>query len=100
MGFPNPRKVTVLALIPLSLGNFLGFFAFCYWTMGYRPSAGRYFQKESPCRLVHLRCGFGGVESGCGCRGERLMEMGSDGDHGFTGWSEWDSNSIAIYQLD
>jgi len=31
MGFPNPRKVTVLALIPLSLGTFLGLLASRYW---------------------------------------------------------------------
>ena len=34
MGFPNPRKVTVLALIPLSLGTFLGLFASRYWITG------------------------------------------------------------------
>jgi len=32
MGFPNPRKAAVLALIPLLLGTFLGLFASRYWT--------------------------------------------------------------------
>jgi hypothetical protein len=34
VGFPDPRKVTVLALIPLSLGTFLGLLASHYWRKG------------------------------------------------------------------
>ena len=31
VGSPDPRKVTVLALIPLSLGTFMGLLASRYW---------------------------------------------------------------------
>jgi hypothetical protein len=70
MGFSNPRKVTVLALIPLSLATFLGLLASRYWTMGLMGWAESFPKRETlSAHLIHLRC--------------RCGSQGLNGDHGW-----------------
>jgi len=76
MGFPNPRKVTVLALIPLSLGTFLGLFTSCYWTMGLTGWVKPKKRTQDASSLDSLS------EMEMWMRMYMQMHMGLDGDHG------------------